>query len=363
MARDDAAVHDRGAGHELVPGAGPPPAQGAALIECEGLGRRFGRVTAIEGVSLRVAPGEVLALLGPNGAGKTTTLQMLAALLAPSAGQARVAGHDVRTEAAAVRRQVGIMLDEPGFYQEMTVEDYLLFFARLYNLRPASARPYLLELLDRFGLLPKRRARLDTLSKGMRQRVSLTRALLHRPPVLLLDEPTSALDPLSARAVQHFIVERKRAGDAVIISTHNLPEAEALADAVAIVARGRLRQQGTPAALRRGTDGAEPYALTLAGPPDGHLDVLQDLDGLQQVELVAQGPDEHTIAYQTLHPRRNNTTAVATLVGRGAQIVSLAPRPRNLSDVYLETIAAAEAAPDHNRASDHDRDQDRGQGA
>jgi len=312
------------------------------LIETEDLGRRFGALTAVEGVSLRVAAGEVLALLGPNGAGKTTTLQMLAALLSPSTGSARVAGHNVRGEANEVRARVGIMLDEPGFYGEMTLEDYLLFFARLYGLRPASVRPHLDDLLERFGLDPKRRAKLDTLSKGMRQKVSLARALLHRPPVLLLDEPTSALDPLSARAVQQYILERKRAGDAIIISTHNLPEAESLADRVAIVARGRLRRQGAPADLRRLPDGTAPYALTLAGPQDGHLAALRGLDGVRDAALVSSSAEEHTLSYRTGDARRANAAVVAAVVGRGAAVVSLAPRPRSLSEVYLETIEEAE---------------------
>lgn len=312
------------------------------LITCEKLGRRFGKVTAVQDVSLQVASGEVLALLGPNGAGKTTTMQMLAALLAPSEGVARVAGFDVRSQSKAVRARVGIMLDEPGFYGEMLVEDYLLFFAKLYGLKPDAIRPTLLDLLERFGLTAKRRAKLETLSKGMRQKVSLARALLHHPPVLLLDEPTSALDPLSARAVQQYIIERKKAGDAIIISTHNLPEAEALADRVAIVARGKLRRQGTPAELRRQPDGSEPFALTLGGPPDGHLAMLRTVTGLEGVHETHSGPDEHTILYATRQPRQNNAALVSALVNRGAEVVSLTPRPRSLSEVYLETIEQAE---------------------
>lgn len=314
-------------------------------IETEGLGRRFGDTVAVDDVSLRVASGEVLALLGPNGAGKTTTLQMLAALLGPSSGQARVAGYDVRAAPNAVRAHVGIMLDEPGFYNEMAVEDYLLFFARLYGIRAAQARPYLQELLERFNLAPKRRAKLETLSKGMRQKVSLTRALLHRPPVLLLDEPTSALDPLSARAVRDLILERKAAGDATIISTHNLYEAETVADRVAIVARGRVRRQGTPAELCRPLDGLESYHLTLAGPLDGHLPVLESIAGVQAAGVAAAGPEEHRLSYRTRTPRATNAAVVAALVGRGAEVVSLAVQPRQLSEVYIETMEEAERCP------------------
>jgi ABC-2 type transport system ATP-binding protein len=312
------------------------------LIETEDLGRRFGSVAAVDDVALRVARGEVLALLGPNGAGKTTTLQMLAALLAPSTGTARVVGHDVQAEADAVRACVGIMLDEPGFYGEMAVEDYLLFFARLYAIRPAQARPYLLELLERFNLMPQRRARLDTLSRGMRQKVSLTRALLHQPRVLLLDEPTSALDPLSIRSVQQYIRERKGAGAAIIISTHNLPEAEAVADRVAIMARGRVRREGTASALRDAPDGMQSFALTLAGSPGEHIALLRRLDGVQSTEVAAVTDQEHTIMYRTATPRVTNASVVAQLVERRAAIVSLEPRPRSLAEVYLETIEEAE---------------------
>ena len=313
-----------------------------AAIVTEELGRRFGKVVAVADVSLCVEPGEVLALLGPNGAGKTTTLLMLAAMLAPSSGRAKVAGYDVSASGASVRHNVGIMLDEPGFYGDMAIEDYLLFFARLYGLHRVAARPRLVELLERFGLESRLRDRLDTLSKGMRQKVALTRALLHRPCVLLLDEPTSALDPLSARGVRRHILDRKAAGDAIIISTHNLPEAEAVADRVAIVARGRVRRVGSPAELRRAPDGVEAFAVTVAGSPDGHIADLARLDHVHSIELAESGSGHYTMMYRTASPHVANADLVARLVHRGARVLGLEPRPRSLADVYLETIEEAE---------------------
>ena len=315
----------------------------APLIDAHGLERRFGATVAVADVSLRVAPGEVLALLGPNGAGKTTTLQMLAALLPPSLGQARVAGFDVLTQPRQVRARVGLMIDEPGFYPEMRILEYLIFVARLYGVAPQTARARAEAMLERFDLEGKRQARLDALSKGMRQKVALIRALLHQPPVLLLDEPTSALDPLSARAVHRFIRERRAAGDAVILCTHNLPEAEALADRVAIIAAGRLVRQGTPAELCRAPDGREPYELTLAGTgaaaAPGLLVAIQGLHDLAPAEPDGTG---QRYTYRTASPERTNAALIAALAAHGHAVVTLEHRPRHLGTVYLEAIEEGE---------------------
>jgi len=322
------------------------------LIEAEGLERRFGSFVAVQDVSFRVAPHEVLALLGPNGAGKTTTLQMLAGLLPPSAGRATVAGFDVARQSDEVRARVGLMVDEPGFYPEMTVSEYLPFVGRLYGLDKSAARTAMDELLRRFGLESKRHARLSSLSKGMRQKVALIRAVIHQPPVLLLDEPTSALDPLSARAVHDFIRERRAAGDAIIICTHNLPEAEELADRVAIVAASRPRRQGTRAELCRAPDGLESYALTLAVTPSpAILDVLATAPGLTDLTLVspddhrgaADGVSRHHLTYRTRTPDATNAAVSLRLAARGVAVLELTPRPYSLSQVYLRAIEEAAA--------------------
>lgn len=312
------------------------------LIVAERLERRFGPVVAVADVSLVVASGEILALLGPNGAGKTTTLQMLAGLLPPTTGQATVAGYDVAHAAHEVRARVGLMVDEPGFYPEMTIAEYLLFMARLYALDTRTARMRIDDLLACFDLEAKRGARLSSLSKGMRQKVALTRALLHRPPVLLLDEPTSSLDPLSARAVHRYIAERRAAGDAIILSTHQLVEAETLADRVAIIAAGRLQRVGTLAALRRAPDGQDPFILTLAGSSQPEIIALvQRLPGVRDLMLIEDGQDRHQLAYRTPTADRTNAALIAALAAQGAGVLALAPQPRNLTAVYLETIEEA----------------------
>ena len=332
---------------ERLVDASSAAASGEIIIDAVGLERRFGPIVAVADVSLQVTRGSVLALLGPNGAGKTTTMQMLAGLLPPTAGRAAICGYDVVRSSDAVRARVGLMVDEPGFYPEMTIEEYLLFVARLYRVPTREARAHIADLLERFGLGEKRRARLSALSKGMRQKVALARAVVHAPPVLLLDEPTSALDPLSAQAVHRFIMERRAAGDAIIISTHNLPEAQALADRVAIIAAGRLRRQGTPAELCRAPDGLETFALTLQGHPPRELPLdVRGAPGMRDLALcdvTPTAPTQYGLMYRTATPERTNTALTAALAARGMPVVTLTHRPRELHAVYLETIAQAAA--------------------
>ncbi len=320
--------------------------QRSGRIEAEGLGRRFGEVAAVCGVSLRVERGEILALLGPNGAGKTTTLQMLAGLLPPTEGRAVVAGYDVCTESDLVRASVGLMVDEPGFYPEMTIDEYLFFVTQLYRMPRARATTAIGEHLERFALTSKRRSRLDSLSKGMRQKVALIRALIPTPPVLLLDEPTSALDPLSVRTVHQFIRSRRAAGDAIIISTHNLPEAQALSDRVALIARGRLRRQGTMAELCRAADGLDTFELRLASHLDDDLlSQLREIKGIDSISTIEVTDTHHTVCFRTARAEETNTLLIDFLTHHGCKVVTLSPRPYDLAGVYLDVIAEADQCP------------------
>jgi ABC-2 type transport system ATP-binding protein len=209
--------------------ASVPPA-----IDARGLTRRFGARVAVEDVTLDVAPGEIVALLGPNGAGKTTTLRMLAGLLAPTSGGGSVAGVPLTATAdAALRARVGLLTETPGLWDRLTVWTNLLTYARLYGVADPPTRVH--AVLDRLGLADRTHDVAAVLSKGLRQRVALARALLHAPPVLLLDEPTSGLDPAAARDVRRLVADLAGDGTAIIVSTHNLGEAEALAGRIGIL--------------------------------------------------------------------------------------------------------------------------------
>jgi ABC-2 type transport system ATP-binding protein len=233
------------------------------MIQTEDLSKRFNDFLAVDRVSLQVSSGEVLALLGPNGAGKTTTLRMLTSVLQPSLGWARVAGYDVVRQAAQVRASVGILTEQHGLYGRMTALEYLDFFGQIYHMPVDLRRKRTNELLDQFGLGDERKRRICEYSKGMRQKLALARALYHDPPVLLMDEPTSAMDPESARLVRDAIQGLRSAKRAIIVCTHNLPEAEELADKIAIIRRGRIIISGSVGELKNRLLGAAQFEIRL----------------------------------------------------------------------------------------------------
>jgi ABC-2 type transport system ATP-binding protein len=234
------------------------------MIEARGLTRRFGTHTAVAGIDLDVARGDVVGFLGPNGAGKSTTLRMISGYLPPTAGKARVAGFDVRTQSRDVRRRIGYLPESTPLYPEMRVEEYMRFRARLYGLARRSRRAAIDGVLKRCWLADVRRQPIGQLSKGFRQRVGLAAAMLHRPPVLLLDEPTAGLDPAQIREVR--ALTRQLAGEhTVFLSTHILPEVEVTCDRVVIIARGRIRAHGRIDDLRHGVGAESIYVVECDG--------------------------------------------------------------------------------------------------
>lgn len=347
------------------------------MIEAHALSRRFGSFRAVENVSLEVPSGTVLALLGPNGAGKTTTVRMLAGLLAPSAGSASVAGFDVVRQAAQVRAHVGLVTDVPGLYERMTLPDYLDFFGALYGMSRERRARRIDELLDFFELSEHRDERMGGFSKGMKQKVALARALLHEPVALFLDEPTSGLDPLSARAVRAMIVELKQSNRGIILCTHDLDEAERLADQIAIMRGGHIVAQGTPVSLRRRASPETLVQVELARTTPGDVDTLlaavrqivgvlepravdahdavapaYAADGVREADgrlsldrssgmggaTVSGDTSLARLEYRTTAPDEVNPRVVMRLVELGAAVVSATNLTRTLEDVYADTM-------------------------
>jgi sodium transport system ATP-binding protein len=227
------------------------------VVRVEGLSRRFtvpgGEVLALDNVSFSVREGEVYGLLGPNGAGKTTTLRIILGLLRPSSGQASLAGHRATDSPELVKHAIGLVSSSAGLYQHLSVREMLLFFADLYDVPRAAARAELGRLAELLGLSELLDRRCATLSTGQKQRVNLARALIHRPPVLLLDEPTLGLDVLGSQVVAEFVEHMRREGKAVILTTHRLDEAERLCDRFGLLHKGRLVLAGTLAELQAQT--------------------------------------------------------------------------------------------------------------
>jgi ABC-2 type transport system ATP-binding protein len=301
------------------------------MIELMGLTKRFDDFTAVDGVTLSVQPGEILALLGPNGAGKTTTVRMLAAILRPTAGKACVAGYSVIEQPQEVRRRVGVLTEHPGLYLRMRGSQYLDFFGRLMGVSADERERRAKDLLTRFGMAEAWDRRMGTYSKGMRQKMALVRAMLHDPPVLLLDEPTSAMDPHSAKLVRDSVIGLRHHRRAIVLCTHNLPEAEAIADRIAIIRRGKVIALGTPAELKERLLGAPLMELRLAQPTDGVVKLLTDL-----VDVQSHGED--WVRYFTPEPHDTNPQLLGLLATHGVGVVTLSEVGRSLEDVYLRVI-------------------------
>jgi len=216
------------------------------MIRVESLVKRFGDVRAIDGISFEARPGQITGFLGPNGAGKTTTMRILSTLIQADAGTATVEGYDVVSQAEEVRRSIGLLTEEPGLYDRMTVREQLSFFASTYDMDSAAAGRTITMLARALGFDEYLDRRAGTLSKGNRQKVAVSRALLHDPPVLLLDEPTAALDVVAAHAMEEFMTSDALRGKTVLLSTHIVEEAARLCSRIIVVARGKVVAHGTP---------------------------------------------------------------------------------------------------------------------
>lgn len=304
------------------------------MIEAVGLTKHFEDFVAVRDLHLEVPNGELLALLGPNGAGKTTTVRMLGAILRPTEGTAQVNGYDVVRDAGMVRRTVGVLTEQPGLYLRMSGLDYLAFFGRIYGLPERELRQRILDLFEGFAMKGMAERRLGIYSKGMRQKVGLIRCMLHDPAVLLLDEPTSAMDPHSAKLVRDAIRGLRADRRSIIICTHNLAEAEALADRIAIISRGSIVCKGTAEELKQQVLGPPLLEVQLDKSLDGDLDLLDDMVNVETI-------GEKVIRYRTETPEVTNPQIVHRLTDVGFGVVSLRHVPQSLEDVYLSVLDQA----------------------
>ena len=284
--------------------AGPP-------LIANRLSRTFDARVAVRDVSLSVNAGEIVTLLGPNGAGKTTTMRMLAGLILPTAGSIAIDGIELTAASAArARGSVGLLTESPGLWERLSVRINLLTYARLHSVADPDGRVD--EALGHVDLVDRSKEIAGKLSKGLKQRVAIARALLHQPRVLLLDEPTSGLDPASARHIRDLILGLRSEGRAILVSTHNLAEAEELSDRIAVL-KTDLLAFDAPAALRKAQA--------------GESRVVIELEGAEQREFA--------VADVTEIP-----AIVAKLVSEGARIMRVTPEERSLEDVYLDLVGA-----------------------
>ncbi|WP_405766350.1 ATP-binding cassette domain-containing protein [Streptomyces sp. NBC_01538] len=304
----------------------------------EGLEKSFGKVHAVRGLDLAVAEGSVCGLLGPNGAGKTTAVRLLTTLLRPDAGSARVAGHDLVREAAAVRRRIGVAGQYASVDGDLTGRENLRLFARLHRVRGPAARAD--DLLDRFGLAEAADRPASTYSGGMRRRLDLAASLVERPDVLFLDEPTTGLDPAARNHIWAAVRALKEEGTTVVLTTQYLEEADQLADEIALVDHGRVAHTGSPAGLKALVGS---YAEVVVAEADALLGAAGILDRLTGSAPILDH-DRLTVGAVTTDATVTLPRLVRELDAAGVALLDASLRPPTLDDVFLRLTESKEFA-------------------
>jgi ABC-2 type transport system ATP-binding protein len=305
------------------------------VIEVRHVTRRFEGTLALDDVSFEVHPGEIVALLGPNGAGKTTASRIIGGILAPSEGDALVDGISVRKDANAVRARCGFVTDQPSLYDRMPLRAYLGFFARLYNVAQPDTRAA--ELAKLLGLDDVLDRKLATFSRGMRQKVAIARALVHDPPVLLLDEPATALDPEMSQTLRGFIVSLRARHRAILLTTHDLDEAQRIADRLVVLYKGKVLRTGATSDIRAA--GRPSYTVAFTGDAASARDALARA-GID-VESATARDGLTALRFAADDPATTNPAALRALLDAGVRVVTLAAEERSLEEAYLSILAEA----------------------
>jgi ABC-2 type transport system ATP-binding protein len=311
-----------------------------SVIDTQNLTRRFGEVTAVDGLTLAVERGEVFGFLGHNGAGKTTAVRLLNGVLTPSAGEARVLGFDPVTEGAELRRHTGVLTETPSLDERLTGRENLTNAADLFGVPEVEVGGRVGELLETFKLGERADDLVGGYSKGMKQRLALARALIHRPRLLFLDEPTSGLDPVATRQVHEMIRELSGSGErTAFLCTHNLNEAQKLCHRVAVMEQGRMVALGAPVELAR--ELWKGVRLEIEVAPEGREGALATLRALPQAREVIAEETPGAIGVRVAE-RDEVPELVAVLVARGGRIYRVTPREPTLEDVYfaLQEVAS-----------------------
>ena len=304
-------------------------ARAVPAIEAVGLSKRFGEATAVRQLSFTVRPGEVFGFLGPNGAGKTTTVRMLIGLLSPSEGTARLLG-ETAGDSDDLRRRIGVMTETPGLYESLTVEENLAYFTDLHGVTGPDRRARLDACLERAGLSDRRDDRAGALSKGLKQRAALARALVGDPEILFLDEPTAGLDPEASAEVRKLIATLRRSGVTVFLTTHRLEEAARVCDRVAII-NTRLLTIGQPDDLTK--ERRVEIKIGLGEPPAKELIAgLSDLTGVRGASPSGSG-----LAVE-VDSRAAVPEVVRFLAARGEEVFSVTEAAKTLEEAYLEFV-------------------------
>ena len=310
------------------------------MIELRGVNKNFGSLRAVDNLTLEIGAGEIFGFIGPNGAGKSTTMKILACLLRPDTGTARVAGYDVRTDGNEIRQLLGYMPDFLGVYDDLTVEEYLLFFASAFRVDRARRKAVVGEVLELTDLTSKRRAMVSSLSRGMQQRLGVARVLIHEPKVLLLDEPASGLDPRARIEMRSLLVELGRMGKTLMVSSHILSELGEMCSTIGIIERGQLLYHGSIEETYERVRGGNRLKIKLEPAGASAESVAAALTASPGIES-AIATAERELAVVLEAELRSHHTVIERIVAAGGRIASFVPAEVKLEDAFMRLTKGA----------------------
>jgi len=302
------------------------------MITIENLTKKFGEVTAVEGLTFSVEEGEVFGFLGPNGAGKTTTIRMLCCLISKTSEEAAIDNYDISksVDSLQIRRMIGLVPDNVGLYEDLTAFENLDFYGKLYEVPEGRRRENIERFLKMLDLWDRKDARSGSFSKGMKQKLALARALVHEPKILFMDEPTANLDPESSKTVRDFILEIKKQGRTIFLNTHNLDEAQRVCDRIGII-KTKLLTIGTPEQLRESLSKPK-TEIRLAQVRDGMHTALSKLIP-NKIEV-----SNNKLLIDVTDPDKENPAIIAAITSIGGQIQGVTQLVSTLEDVYLQIV-------------------------
>ncbi|MEO0512407.1 MAG: ABC transporter ATP-binding protein [Planctomycetota bacterium] len=304
------------------------------MVETINLTKRYGELVALESLSLSIEEGDCYGFIGPNGAGKTTTIKILATLLKPSSGQANVCGFTVGYQNRSIRPLIGYVPDFMGAYEDMVVQEYLEFFAAAYNIHGGERRRVVGEVLELTELSYKKTAEVNGLSRGMQQRLSIARVLLHDPKVLLMDEPASGLDPRARIEIRELLKELRRMGKTILISSHILHELAELCNVVGVIEKGKLVFSGSVAEILRRARVGRVYHIEVAGDTRAAAERLAKVAGVQKVALVNTDDGSPAISL-SLDERADGSDLPNLLVNAGHRLTKFTEESVNLETAFM----------------------------
>jgi ABC-2 type transport system ATP-binding protein len=301
------------------------------MIQVENLSKKFGNILAVDNISFEIKDGSIFGFLGPNGAGKTTTIRMLSTLIKPTSGNVIIDGKELSKNGEYIRSILGILTETPGMYEKISAIENLNFFSGFYEIEGKKRKQNIEKFLKMFDLWDRRDDLVSTYSKGMKQKLAITRALIHEPKILYLDEPTAALDPESAFMVRNFIENQKNEKTTVFLCTHNLEEASNLSDVVCII-KNRIIKISTLEDLQKSTKGKK-IEILFNQPAERYAGILKDFTEIFNFEVK-----EDKIIFSLENPEKINPAIIKKLVDNGAEIIYFNEIKASLEEIYLNLI-------------------------